>query len=187
MKSKSLFLLVQILAVGVLGCQSGGKKTTGDSASSSDTYNLLTETRQLTYGGRRSGEGYFSPNGQLMVFQSERQKDNPFYQIYLMDMNSGETKRVSPGYGKTTCSWIHPTQRKILYSSTHRDPQARKKQKDELDFRASGKQKRYSWDYDENYDIFESSPEGKVLRHLVLPTRQVCPSNRAIENSVARE
>ena len=166
MKSLSLFLLVQILAVGVLGCQSGGKKSTNDKAGDTGTYSLLTETRQLTYGGRRSGEGYFSPNGQLMVFQSERQKDNPFYQIYLMDMNSGETKRVSPGHGKTTCSWIHPTQRKILYSSTHRDPQAKKKQKDELEFRAAGKQKRYSWDYDENYDIFESSPEGKVLRRL---------------------
>lgn len=166
MKSKSLFLVVQILAVVLLGCQSGGKKTTDEMASSADAYNLLTETRQLTYGGKRSGEGYFSPNGQLMVFQSEREKENPFYQIYLMDMNSGETKRVSPGYGKTTCSWIHPTQRKVLFSSTHKDPNARQKQKEELEFRASGKKRRYSWDYDENYDIFESSPEGKVLRRL---------------------
>ncbi len=169
MKFKSLFLLVQIFTVAVLGCQSVEKKSTTDKETvtkSTDIYNLLTETRQLTYGGKRSGEGYFSPNGQLMTFQSEREKENPFYQIYLMDMSSGETKRVSPGYGKTTCSWIHPTQRKVLYASTHMDPKAREKQKEELDFRATGKKRRYSWDYDENYDLFESSPEGKVLRRL---------------------
>ena len=37
-----------------------------------------------------------------MIFQSEREADNPFYQMYLMDMASGDVRRVSPGYGKTT-------------------------------------------------------------------------------------
>lgn len=166
MKSKFLFVLIQIFAVLVLGCQSAGKKTSDEKPNTASVPEFLTETRQLTFGGKRSGEGYFNPDGQLMTFQSEREKDNPFYQIYLMDMKTGDTKRISPGHGKTTCSWIHPTERKVLYASTHMDPQARKKQKEELDFRASGKQRRYSWDYDENYDLFESSPSGKVLKRL---------------------
>ncbi|HFC30694.1 MAG TPA: peptidase M28, partial [Oceanospirillales bacterium] len=32
--------------------------------------------------------------------------------------------------------------------------QAKQKQQAELDFRTSGKTRRYSWDYDENYDLF---------------------------------
>ena len=46
------------------------------------------------------------------------------------------------------------------------DPQAKAKQKAELDFRASGKQRRYSWDYDEMMDIFTTNPDGSDLRRL---------------------
>jgi hypothetical protein len=42
-----------------------------------------------------------------MIFQSERDADNPFYQMYMMDLDTGDTRRVSPGAGKTTCGWIH--------------------------------------------------------------------------------
>jgi len=79
---------------------------------------LLSNIRQVTFGGRRAGEGYFSQDQSLMVFQSEREPENPFFQIYLMDLNEGETRRVSPGYGKTTCGWIHPDKEKILFAST---------------------------------------------------------------------
>ena len=69
---------------------------------------LVSGVRQLIFEGRRSGEGYFSVDGSLMIFQSERESENPFYQMYLMDLETGDTRRVSPGYGKTTCGWIHP-------------------------------------------------------------------------------
>lgn len=39
---------------------------------------LLAKTRQLTFEGRRAGEGYFSADGSRMVFQSERDAANPF-------------------------------------------------------------------------------------------------------------
>ena len=90
---------------------------------------FLSDIRQLTFEGRRAGEGYFGPNGNLMVFQSEREADNPFYQIYLMDFETGDVERISPGHGKTTCSWIHPNQKEVLFASTHGDPEARRKQK----------------------------------------------------------
>src|SRR5215468_3581493 len=37
---------------------------------------LLTKTHQLTFAGRRAGEGYFSADGKRMIFQSEREPDN---------------------------------------------------------------------------------------------------------------
>ena len=47
---------------------------------------LLTKPRQLTFVGTKSGEGYFDASGTQMVFQSDREAGNPFYQIYLMDL-----------------------------------------------------------------------------------------------------
>ena len=127
---------------------------------------LLRRTRQLTFEGRRAGEGYFDSTGSRIVFQSERQADNPFYQIYLMDLETGDTDRISPGTGKTTCAWIHPTADRVLFASTHEDSDAVKKQKDELDFRASGQERRYSWDYDENYDLFDFDRASKKYVNL---------------------
>jgi Tol biopolymer transport system component len=127
---------------------------------------LLTKTRQITFAGRRAGEGYFSADGKRLIFQSEREPDNPFYQIYLMDLETGDTTRVSPGIGKTTCAWIHPHAPKVLFASTHADPQARAKQQEELAQRASGQARRYAWDFDEHYDIFEADNQGGHLTNL---------------------
>ena len=115
---------------------------------------LLANTRQLTFEGRRAGEGYFGADGRRMVFQSERMAGNPFYQIYLLDLETGDLERVSPGVGKTTCAWLHPSGEKVLYASTHGDPEAEAKMQAELDFRASGRERRYAWDYDEHFDIY---------------------------------
>ena len=123
-------------------------------ASNDPEAGLLDNTRQLTFEGRRAGEGYFSADGSRMVFQSERDAANPFYQIYLMDLETGDVERLSPGSGKTTCAWVHPSGDRVLYASTHEDPEAQKKMQAELDLRASGKQRRYSWDYDEQYEIY---------------------------------
>jgi Tol biopolymer transport system component len=116
---------------------------------------FLTQLRQLTFEGRRSGEGYFSADGKRMVFQSEREPGNPFYQIYMLDRETGDLQRVSPGHGKTTCAWIHPDGHHVLFASTQMDPEAQAKQKAENEQRASGKERRYSWDYDATYELME--------------------------------
>ncbi len=114
---------------------------------------LLSDIRQLTFEGKRAGEGYFSADGRQLVFQSEREPGNPFFQIYLMDRDTGDTHRISPGVGKTTCAWLHPDGQQVLYASTQFDPSSEEKQRQELEFRASGQSKRYSWDYDPSYDL----------------------------------
>lgn len=127
---------------------------------------LLTNTRQLILEGKRSGEGYFSPDGTKMIFQSEREADNPFYQIYILNFETGETHRVSNGKGKTTCAYFHPNGKEVLFASTHLDPQTEKLQADEIAFRASGQKKRYSWDYDPNMDIFSANEDGANIKRL---------------------
>jgi Tol biopolymer transport system component len=127
---------------------------------------FLSNVRQLIFEGRRSGEGYFSPDGKALIFQSERDPENPFYQIYILNFDSGDIRRVSPGVGKTTCGFFRPGRDEVLFASTHLDPQAVAKQKAELEFRASGKQRRYSWDYDEHMDIFSARRDGSQPRRL---------------------
>src|SRR5690242_11420804 len=69
---------------------------------------FLNRVRRLTVDGKRAGEGYWSPDGKRLVFQSEREPGNPFYQIYILDLATGDTKRISPGIGKTTCAFFRP-------------------------------------------------------------------------------
>lgn len=151
-----LYLVVLVVALPVSG---SGRKPSAEEP-------LLSEVRQLIFQGRRSGEGYFSVDGQSMIFQSERIADNPFYQMYVMDLQTGDTRRVSTGVGKTTCGWIHPHGKKVLFASSHEDPKATEKQRKELDKRAAGKGSRYSWSFDEYYDIYQRDLEGGGLRNL---------------------
>ena len=127
---------------------------------------FLSRVRRLTVEGRRAGEGYWSPDGQRLVFQSEREPGNPFYQIYALDLASGDTKRISPGYGKTTCSFIRPGSDQILFASTHHDPRSKALQKEELDFRASGKERRYAWDYDPEFELYALSERSGQFARL---------------------
>ena len=126
----------------------------------------LANVRQLTFEGKRSGEGYFSADGKKMIFQSEREAGNPFYQIYLMDLETGDQERVSPGTGKTTCAWIDPDGQSVIFASTHLDAEAKAKQDAEIAERASNRVRKYSWDYDEHYDIFRESLKDKTLTQL---------------------
>ena len=127
---------------------------------------FLTRVRRLTVEGRRSGEGYFAPDGKRLVFQSERDPANPWYQIFTMDLTTGDVKRISPGTGKTTCSFFRPNSDEILFSSTHLDPKSKQYQDEELAFRASGKQRRYSWDYDPEMDIFAMNEKTGAMKRL---------------------
>jgi Tol biopolymer transport system component len=127
---------------------------------------LLSGTRQLTFEGRRAGEGYFNKDGSQLVFQSEREPGNPFFQIYVMDLKTGDTQRVSPGRGKTTCAWIHPDGNKVLFASTHDDESAADKQRAEIQLRQSGKQPRYAWDFDDHFEIYEFDRNTRQYRNL---------------------
>lgn len=138
---------------------------TSSDANITQDQKLIAESKPITFVGPRAGEGYFSADGKKMIFQSEREPGNPFYQIYLMDLSTGETEKISPGLGATTCSWIHPSGEKIMFSSTHEDPQAKKKASAEYAERKSGP-KKYSWSFDDTYQIYEFDLKYKKYKKL---------------------
>src|SRR5262249_1787249 len=114
---------------------------------------FLSNIRQLTSTFVRAGEAYFSPDMKSIIFQAE-EKDtgNPFYQIFTMKLDKSEFRRVSPGVGKTTCAFYRPDGKKIIFASTHLDPDAKAKYAPEIrqreDDKAKGIRRRYTWDFD---------------------------------------
>ena len=83
----------------------------------------LTNIKAVTKEFARAGEGYFSPDGKKIIYQAEeKETGNPFYQIFVQELDTGKFHRVSPGKGRTTCAYFHPTNGRILFSSSHGDP-----------------------------------------------------------------
>ncbi|MEZ0274527.1 MAG: peptidase M28, partial [Roseimicrobium sp.] len=150
----------------LLACLLAAASTLTPTASQADEAAFLTGVRQLTFEGKRAGEGYFSADGKKMIFQSEREADNPFYQIYLLDLETGDQRRVSPGFGKTTCAWIYPDGNRLLFASTHLDPESKAKQDAEFKERETNRVRKYSWDYDEHFDLFAYSLTDNKLTQL---------------------
>jgi Tol biopolymer transport system component len=131
----------------------------------------LLNIKQLTVDFARAGEGYFSPDMKQIIFQAE-EKDtgNPFYQIFVMDLANRRAVRVSPGVGKTTCAYFHPKENKIIFASSHLDPDAKKHYEAELKLREEERKnktrRKYVWDFDPHMTIFEANPDGTGLKAL---------------------
>ncbi len=131
----------------------------------------LKNIKQLTFDFVRAGEGYFSPDGTKIIFQAE-EKDtgNPFYQIFVMDLKTGKAVRVSPGNGRTTCGFFHPEGKRIIFASSHGDPDTKKHQEAEIkqreEDRKKGVRRRYSWDFDSHMKIYEADLDGSNIKCL---------------------
>ena len=131
----------------------------------------LTNIAQVTKDFVRAGEGYFAPDGKSIIYQAEEKgTGNPFYQIFVQDLGTGKFNRVSPGKGRTTCAYFHPTNGRILFASSHEDPDIKSHVEAELKQRAedakSGKRRRYSWDFDPFMKIYEADIDGANLKCL---------------------
>jgi len=149
--------------------QAVGADSESDWASAEARY--LRNIRQVTRGFVRAGEGYFSPDGRQIIFQAEEAgSGNPFYQIYIQDLDTGRFHRVSPGVGRTTCAYFHPSGKRVIFASSHLDPEAKRHQAAEYrqreEDRKKGVRRRYSWDFDPYMDIFEANLDGSDLRQL---------------------
>jgi Tol biopolymer transport system component len=154
----------------LLACFAVGAFPTGEDWEKQEGL-YLKNIRQLTHDFVRAGEGYFSPDAKQIIFQAEeKDSGNPFYQIFVMDLESRKYRRVSPGVGKTTCAYFRPDGKKIIYASSHLDPAARShyaaeyKARDEE--KKTKKRRRYVWDFDPHFEIFEADPDGSGLKRL---------------------
>lgn len=133
----------------------------------------LANIRQLTH-GRKNAEAYFSFDGSRLIFQSTnnwalgtarepvtsedaRPQGLGCYQMYVLHLSTGLIRRVSTGYGATTCGYFFPGGRRVLYSSTH--------------FQSAlcppepPRSARYRWAL-HDYDLFSVRMDGQQLQRL---------------------
>lgn len=162
-----MWILATLLA---LGAGKDGAKDGPKSDYKEQEAAHLRNIKQITFPFARAGEGYFSPDGKLIIYQAEEKGENPFYQQFVQELDTGKFWRVSPGDGKTTCGYFHPSKKKIIFASSHLDPDARKhyaiEQKQRAEEIKTKKRRRYVWDFDPHMEIFESNFDGSELRRL---------------------
>jgi Tol biopolymer transport system component len=142
---------------------------------------FLANVRQLTFGGQNA-EAYWSSDGSRLIFQSD-EGTLPCDQIFTMNADGSDRKRVSNGQGKTTCAYFFPSGDRILYASTFRAGAACPPKPD----RSHG----YVWALDD-YDIYSARPDGTDIRPLFASTRYdaeatISPDGKTIVFTSARD
>jgi TolB protein len=145
---KSLFALIFILA--------------GSFVFSQEKH--LRNLTQLTYGGDNA-EAYFSPNGKFVSFQSNNKHWGlQCDQIFRLDIKEAakdtayKPKKISTGKGRTTCSYVMPNGKDILYASTHLGGDSCPPVPE-----IKGK---YLWAVYKTFDIFVADGKGKIIKQL---------------------
>ena len=116
----------------------------------------LQNIKQLTFGGENA-EAYFSFDGRKLIFQSKRD-DLKCDQIFSMNIDGSNVKRVSNGEGRTTCSYFFKDGKKVLYGSTYLGA---KECPPNPDF-----SKGYVWAIYPTYDIFTANADGTNIKPL---------------------
>jgi Tol biopolymer transport system component len=111
------------LTLGVTGC-------TGSAPGASPVFlrpepgeRHLANIRQLTFGGNNA-EAYFSRDGTRLIFQRQERPDSGCDQQYLINVDGSGLRRVSNGWGRTTCGFFYGGDRRILYSSSFKHDRA---------------------------------------------------------------
>lgn len=120
--------------------------------------------RQLTFGGDNA-EAYFGFDNEHIIFQrTHKAKGIPCDQIFYGKIPDGqepfEYKMVSTGRGRTTCAYLMPDMKHVLYASTHLGADTCPPVPDRE------KMKKYVWPIYESYDIFIADLDGNIVRQL---------------------
>ncbi|MDX2091120.1 MAG: M20/M25/M40 family metallo-hydrolase [Kofleriaceae bacterium] len=136
----------------------------------------LKNVRQLTFGGDNA-EAYWSFAGDKLILQTNR-KPYSCDQIEVLDVKSAQSRLVSTGKGRTTCSYFLKGDKEIVYASTHEDSPTCPTPPD--------MSKGYLWGLFE-YDIYKANADGSNLRNLTPNTKgsydaeaTVCPVDGSI-------
>ena len=125
----------------------------------------LANIRRVTWQLPRAGEGYFSPDGSLIVYQAYP-VGYPFYQIYVQPVDERTPRLISTGRGRTTCAYFTRDGQQILFASAHTHPEIAQEEKQAREIAAAGGRRRYQWDFDPFMDIYVVDLDGTNMRPL---------------------
>ena len=121
--------------------------------------------RQLTFGGDNA-EAYFGFDNEHISFQRTNKNDGiTCDQIFFGKIPAGpaekfDFKMVSTGNGRTTCAYIMPDKKHVLFASTHKGADTCPPVPDRKVI------KKYVWPIYDTYDIFVADLNGKITGQL---------------------
>ncbi|MFQ5644417.1 MAG: TolB family protein [Thiogranum sp.] len=147
--SATVLTSLLLITVQTLSADAADETGTGISPLPGETH--LANIRQLTFGGQNA-EAYFSRDANELVFQSTRDALE-CDAIFRMRADGSQVRQLSSGQGVTTCAFIAPDNRSVIYASTHL-------QHEQCPPRPDYSQG-YVWPLYEAYDIFKAGPEGE--------------------------
>ncbi len=125
----------------------------------------FSNMRQLTTGGDNA-ECYFGFDNEHVTFQRTNPKegvncDQIYYGTISKDAGKPFTyKLVSTGKGRTTCAYLMPDKKHLLYASTHAAADTCPPTPDRSKIR------KYVWPIYDSYDIYVADLNGKITKKL---------------------
>ncbi len=146
------FIISIVVSLVLIGCVNEKKPVVSIFEGETHFKNI----RQLTFGGENA-EAYFSYNADKLIFQSTRD-GLECDAIFTMNVDGTDVMMVSSGKGATTCSFIAPDDRSIIYASTHLEGDKCPPKPD----MSHG----YVWALYKSYDIFKADIDGSNLVRL---------------------
>jgi TolB protein len=152
---KLLFIGVLILIAGLALLAAPGDEPKTKDGLWYEGEKHLSNIQQLTFGDQNA-EAYFSADDKQLIFQSNHGFECD--QIFTMKSDGSDKRLVSTGLGRTTCSYIFPDGKHILYASTHG---ASPKCPPPPDY-----SKGYSWPLYAEYEIYVADIDGKNIRNI---------------------
>ncbi len=160
--NKALLLCAVVCSGNLLYAQD--KKTSSDSLAFEGEKHFKN-IRQLTFGGDNA-EAYFSQDGKAISFQRTSPKDGvPCDQIFygVLPKSAKDKfsyKMISTGKGRTTCAYVMPDGKHVLYASTHSGGPECPPVPDRSVI------KKYIWPIYSSYDIFVADLDGHIVKQL---------------------
>lgn len=153
-------IICLILAIFILGCTTSDERLLKKQAEANipifEGENNFKNIKQLTFGGQNA-EAYFSYDASKLIFQSTRD-GNECDVIYTMNSDGTNVEQISSGNGTTTCSFISPDGKSIIYASTHLSGDDCPQKPD--------MSRGYVWALYESFDIFKADSDGNNVVRL---------------------
>ena len=145
-----------LVAAGCAASQGGGTVASPMTVAPEPGESHLRNIRQLTTSGNNA-EAYFSSDGKRIIFQRQEHVDQGCDQEYIMNSDGSGLRRISNGWGRTTCGFFYDGDRRVLYSSTFQHDKACPPRPDQ----SFG----YVWPLS-HLEIYTSRTDGSDLRQL---------------------
>ena len=118
MKSTNIKILFTFLVAIILASCTGKNSNTNEESNSAKVADEQTKELKVwkVPNVLEGAESYFSPDGKSLIFNGKMENDENHY-VYTVNIDGSNLKQIN-NKGNDACSYYHPTEDKIVWTST---------------------------------------------------------------------